>query len=373
MSSFRTWRGGRKGFTLVELLVVIAIIGILVGLLLPAVQQIREAARRTQCLNNLKQIALASHNYESAFKRLPPGELGNSDPALTAPGFTLNSFTGCLVYLLPYVEQQAMFDNISPMRNLNVDTIYTAFTSWQIPGYWYNVLGTGPDPATSTIQFYRPRVETFLCPSDDPYSNSAQTDPGPKGTGAVGITGTFGIRFNGSHYYMPATWTLNNSAANGGPYELTRTNYGSAAGALGMWGTTDPGTIAYRDLYLGTFFSRSKTRIEGIPDGSSNTVIFGEITGAFNNTLRATLRWGSFNMGMSSMLSEWHDPWYADNWNYPRSGERDYFMFSSMHTGGLANFANGDGSVRSLALNNVDGWLFVLTTSKDEGTTVNFE
>lgn len=100
-------RASRQGFTLVELLVVIAIIGILVGLLLPAVQQIREAARRTQCLNNLKQLGLAAHNYESAFKRFPPGYLG----ATPLPGdYSQNSNIGHLVHLLPYVEQQAIYD-----------------------------------------------------------------------------------------------------------------------------------------------------------------------------------------------------------------------------------------------------------------------
>ncbi len=106
----------RSGFTLVELLVVIAIIGILVGLLLPAVQQAREAARRMSCQNNLKQIALAAHNFESAHKKLPPGYI--YDPSLGTPvspgtsytdNFTHHTFVGHLAFLLPFMEQQTVY------------------------------------------------------------------------------------------------------------------------------------------------------------------------------------------------------------------------------------------------------------------------
>ncbi len=106
----------RGGFTLVELLVVIAIIGILVGLLLPAVQAAREAARRMQCSNNLKQIGLAMHNYESANKRFPPGAIarvqGNACPPQTGNGATRQNATGSTFTLaiLPYVEQNAMYN-----------------------------------------------------------------------------------------------------------------------------------------------------------------------------------------------------------------------------------------------------------------------
>jgi prepilin-type N-terminal cleavage/methylation domain-containing protein len=96
------------GFTLVELLVVIAIIGILVGLLLPAVQAAREAARRMQCSNNLKQLGLAFHNYESAIKRLPPGGLHLRD-GFGAASSSTSWGPNWLIFLLPYVEQGNLY------------------------------------------------------------------------------------------------------------------------------------------------------------------------------------------------------------------------------------------------------------------------
>ena len=139
-----------SGFTLVELLVVIAIIGILIALLLPAVQAAREAARRSQCTNNLKQLALAVHNYADTYKAFPPKKMG------TAPGGMNGNagFGSGLMRLLPFYEQQALYDQWSSPQTLTSGT-YPAFG----PVPW------GPGQGDN-YEIYDVQVATLLCPSD---------------------------------------------------------------------------------------------------------------------------------------------------------------------------------------------------------------
>jgi prepilin-type N-terminal cleavage/methylation domain-containing protein len=138
----------QRAFTLVELLVVIAIIGILVALLLPAVQAAREAARRTQCSNNLKQVALAALNYEAAQKSFPKGTISQSIPW----GAPRQSW---YPYLFAYIEEQAIADRYDFNLFKNAQGVYTALINYDSPH------SSKPDALTNVV------VGSYLCPSDN--------------------------------------------------------------------------------------------------------------------------------------------------------------------------------------------------------------
>src|SRR3954451_24609497 len=109
----------KRAFTLVELLVVIAIIGVLVALLLPAIQAAREAARRSQCKNNLKQVGLALHNYESTRRIFPPGFTSSAD---TVNGAGKGPGWGWGAYILPYLEESSLFQQIDFKTNIEANS-----------------------------------------------------------------------------------------------------------------------------------------------------------------------------------------------------------------------------------------------------------
>jgi len=144
-------RFGRRGFTLVELLVVIAIIGILVALLLPAVQAAREAARRTQCVNNLKQIGLGLHNHHDTRGFFPPGTSQSQAPFETGPAGGWG--TNWMVYILPFVEQAPLWDQLLKNGDINptTGTVQAAGTGY---GQGFNGPILGPT-----------RIKGYRCPS----------------------------------------------------------------------------------------------------------------------------------------------------------------------------------------------------------------
>lgn len=291
----------RRGFTLIELLVVIAIIAILIGLLLPAVQKVRAAAARMQCTNNLKQIALAAHNYESANGVLPPGFIGPNPRgtffpdgnAFAAP--TNVHWIGVLPYLLPYVEQENVY------RQLQIN---------------WDVNGTGQrwfDSAVNTTMA-RTKIKTFLCPADDPFSppNVASR----MGTFATSATAT------------GATVSIRSFANSGTAADLGRTNYMGVAGRMGYTGA------AAVDVLEGVFSNRSRTTIPSITDGTSNTLFFGESMGGYPASARTySYSW----MGVGIQVASWGINPADTNWR----------NFSSNH-GGIINFALSDGSVKGL-------------------------
>jgi prepilin-type N-terminal cleavage/methylation domain-containing protein/prepilin-type processing-associated H-X9-DG protein len=351
-------RSQRSGFTLIELLVVIAIIGVLVGLLLPAVQKVREAANRTQCLNNLHQIALASHNYQSAFGKFPPGL--NVSPKSVANGYTAGApvsgpYTGVLGYLLPYMEQDNVFQQLPPNPGANIPLPWTGMTlgnlfdtqtvagawAYSYPPFDYqsgitSVNGTGyPKPAAEAV------IMSYLCPSDNTGAGN--------NTLLAGIIDGFGWYVGPvlpagigtpDHIYVDYVYDIP-----GFGREMGRSNY---LGVGGAYGKVDPGDTLNSQWipYIGIYYMNSKTTIGSIKDGTSNTLAFGETLGGLHVD-------GTRSFEIAWLGAGWYGTKYGLAPIYPDengNGMSDYTfrMFQSNHPASV-NFAFGDGSVRPIS------------------------
>jgi prepilin-type N-terminal cleavage/methylation domain-containing protein/prepilin-type processing-associated H-X9-DG protein len=282
----------RHGFTLIELLVVIAIIAILIALLLPAVQQAREAARRSTCKNNLKQIGLALHNYAERFKLFPPGTVPRPASFTTPAAFVANYESwNWMTFILPDMDQAPLFNNL----NVNGQTL----SAWG---------------ATANSQIF-PALPAFVCPSDE-------------GSGRL-QSGGLRADFSGGAGGFPAV----------GTFQAPKSNY------LGVAGYQDH---CYPSTYTGNpnsgmLYNMGRLGFQDIKDGSSNTFLVGERdercgAGSWmgsRNPAGQGVRGNDYSMGRVSVIL--NDPVATGSANCTDG-------FSSSHTGG-AHFLFGDGRV----------------------------
>ena len=323
----------RRGFTLVELLVVIAIIAVLIGLLLPAVQKVREAAARLACANNLKQLGLAANNYDATFQRLPAGADGQN--------------VGCLVYLLPYLEQDAHF------KNFSFDPRYALY--YQNPLNRPPTSGSDVIPRPPALYGCEGTIKGLLCPSA----------PAPESYNTVWQATNYGTA--GTDY--PAAVMMAGTVFVGAPGRLVmgRSNY------LGMGGYGPP---SKNPQLVGLFYYNSQNSVARVPDGTSNTMLFGEYTGG-------TTVWdggGGIPDGVST--ASWSAGFMYTMFGPPTTQDvpstvgppaiPTVGVFNSRHAGNLVNVVFADGSVRPIPTS-IDFSVWVYLSGIRDGIAVTLD
>ncbi len=315
----------RSAFTLIELLVVIAIIALLMALLLPAIQKVREAANKMLCGSNLRQIAIASHNYHNDYNKLPPGTFGEN-PITADWGFTPWQNYGVLVPLLPYLEADNLFKQA--VLDLNLNSPPSAASPNEC--WFYNT-------TNQLVASYK--LKMFTCPSDDALNDV------PSLGRMVGMGWGKGGSFNA--IYSPGS--------NFGP-----TNYFGVAGCIGAG--FNASLWAPYTTFAGILTDRSKLSLGQITvlDGTSNTLLFGEALGG-QGIAPTNFRMSWFGCG--SLPTAWGlgnprlDPAVT-------SAAADWYMFSARHAAGV-QFAFGDASVHTLRFGTTASNAFDFTPTSD--------
>lgn len=322
----------RTGFTLIELLVVIAIIALLMALLLPAIQKVREAANKMLCASNLRQITLAAHNYHGDYLKLPPGILGfpTSIPATAAEV----QYASSLVFLLPYFEQDNIYKSFSggPPAGLNLG-LNVVDANWWLRSNCYAAA--------------QARIKLFQCPSDTLYDDY--------GAGVWLSLYAESSSFPGNIRNAP------------GDSQLGRTNYLGVAGLGGRFTFSIPAPNPLNlspaptyGSYEGIMLNRGNITLGQITvqDGTSNTLLYGEGLGGSGVGVRSTVyTWfGVGCLGTGLGLGR-------GNTNAISAGGAEYWRFSSKHAAGV-QFAFADGGVRTVRFGNT-AWLGVGPVGND--------
>jgi prepilin-type N-terminal cleavage/methylation domain-containing protein len=346
--------GQRQAFTLVELLVVIAIIGILVGLLLPAVQSAREAARRMSCQNNLKQLGLACHNFESANKKFPYGNLRANGvyghPEWGTP--TQSRRYAIMHQLMPFCEQDAwwqLWDQLNFCQNQLSLPIFGGDGVTGPPGCGFtHPLNVNHPPLDGTAIVGQRLSGVLRCPSN-PGNGWNEDGAGTSGGYARGdYMGCWGLKaYRGYQATRPSHW---NPFGPGTDFPPPTASAGSGGSPRSR----------------GMFTWNRQIKIGDVPDGLSNTIMLGEV--AFFDPVYDSCA-AQINAG--TRLLGWGWVWFAGEANIARGTlvplnyrlrdrvgctdfndvvlrENRHDAFGSMHSGG-ANFSLGDGSIRFIA------------------------